>query len=261
MKTMALEKLDVESYPRNIRQRQTMTTDLEQFTEADEWERLPYRPRIDCPVCKGFGFLHRVVNGKPLWGEKLIPCAEPGCLSESIKASNGQVFPQTFENFVTVPGTEKALKLAKELAYGHSQFIWLVMFGPCGNGKTHLCNAIVRTVRDRNLDVRMILAADLFSALREAMTDNKTDEALRRYKDIFFLVIDDYGTEYGSEWEQAKFDELMTSRFATGKPTVVATNKDISELSARLKSRFEDKVLSRICHNSAPDYRRTKKAH
>lgn len=104
----------------------------------------------------------------------------------------------------------------------------------------------------------MILAADLFSLLREAIRDNRTDEMLRKLKGIFFLAIDDYGVEYGSEWEMAKFDELMTSRFAAAKPTVIVTNRDVSELSERLRSRFTDRLMAQAVHNSAPDYRRLK---
>lgn len=157
-----------------------------------------------------------------------------------------------------MPGTEKALKAAKALASGQADFVWLLIYGRPGNGKTHLCNAIVSAVRDRGLDVRMVLAADFFSLLREAIKDNKTDQLLRRFKDIQFLAIDDYGVEYGSDWEQAKFDELMTSRFATAKPTVLITNKELTELPERIQSRFKDKVMARAIHNSAGDYRQSR---
>jgi len=166
---------------------------------------------------------------------------------------------QTFESFLPIPGTEKALKAAKALAYGESKFVWLLIYGQPGNGKTHLCRAIVREVRARGWDVRIILAADLFSMLREAIRDNRTDELLRKFKNIFFLAIDDYGVEYGSDWESAKFDELMTSRFATAKPTVLITNKELMELPERIQSRFKDKVMARAIHNSAGDYRQTRR--
>ena len=63
------------------------------------------------------------------------------------------------------------------------------------------------------------------------------------------------GVEYGSDWEMAKFDELMTSRFATAKPTILITNKELTELPERIQSRFKDKVMARAIHNSASDYR------
>jgi len=95
--------------------------------------------------------------------------------------------------------------------------------------------------------------------LKEAIADNRTDTLLRRFKEVEFLVIDDYGVEYNSEWELAKFDELMTSRFATARPTVVITNKDLSVIPERVISRFKDRAVSRICYNDAEDYRETRK--
>lgn len=221
----------------------------------DEWYGIPYRPNSHCSVCKGAGFLH-LRDGDRIVYSRIIPCAAVGCLGDSTRRSiTGAIARQTFDNFAPVPGTEKALKAAKALATGQADFVWLLIYGLPGNGKTHLCNAIVSAVRDRGLDVRMVLAADLFSLLREAIEDNKTDQMLRRLKDIQFLAIDDYGVEYGSDWEQAKFDELMTSRFATAKPTVLITNKELTELPERIQSRFKDKVMARAIHNSAGDYR------
>jgi len=201
----------------------------------------------------------------PRDGDRIIysvikPCVASGCLLDSLRGQMPtEIQRQTFETFQQVPGTERALKAAKALASGEAKFIWLLIYGGTGNGKTHLCNAIVREVRDRGLDVKMILAAELFSLLREAIKENKTDEMLRKFKDIFFLAIDDYGVEYGSDWESAKFDELMTSRFMTAKPTVLITNKDISELPSRISSRFGDTKIAKAVLNSAPDYRSKRK--
>jgi len=201
----------------------------------------------------------------PRYGDKIIfseviPCSAPGCLKDSVRGKQpSEVIRQTFENFQPVPGTEKAFKAAQSLAHGSASFIWLLIYGRTGNGKTHLCNAIVREVRDRGWDVRMVLAADLFSLLREAIESKKADVLLRQFKDIFFLAIDDYGVEYGSDWEMAKFDELMTSRFATAKPTVLITNKELTELPGRIQSRFKDKVMARAIHNSASDFRSVRK--
>ena len=224
-------------------------------SELSEWIGLPYHPNPNCPACKGAGFVHPR-RGEQIVHAEEIPCSAPGCLQENIRRSiTGETVTQTFDTFAPVPGTEKALKAARALASGKAEFIWLLIYGRPGNGKTHICNAIVRAVRDRDVDVRTVLAADLFSLLREAIKDNKADQMLRRFKDIQFLAIDDYGVEYGSDWEQAKMDELITSRYMNALPTVLITNKDLSELPERLRSRFNDKVVSRIIHNTAPDYR------
>ena len=248
-----MEKLKTDDFP-VLKTTQRLNT----MISEDEWFGIPYRPNLDCPVCKGDGFVHPR-DGDRIIYSKIIPCSAPGCLLDSVRGKQpSEVIRQTFETFQVVPGTDKAFKAARALAYGEQKFIWLLIYGQPGNGKTHLCNAIVRAARERGLDAKMILAADLFSMLREAIETHQADTLLRKFKDIFFLAIDDYGVEYGSDWESAKFDELMTSRYATGKPTVLITNKELTELPERVQSRFMDKVMSRSIHNSAPDYRSRK---
>jgi DNA replication protein DnaC len=245
-----VEKINQGDFParKSTSRQQTMATE-------DAWHDVPYRPNPDCPICKGAGFVY-LRDGERITWNRTIPCSAPGCLLDSIMGKQpAELVRQTFDNFKPVPGTEDALKYAKALAYGEAKFIWLLMYGPPGNGKTHLCNAIVKEVRARGWDVRMVLAADLFSLLREAIESKKADVLLRQFKDIFFLAIDDYGVEYGSDWEMAKFDELMTSRYANSKPTVLITNKKLADLPERIQSRFKDKVMARAVHNSAGDYR------
>lgn len=190
---------------------------------------------------------------------KAVPCPAQGCLRDSVR--EGTASPAdgpSFANFQATKGAEKALRCSRAIASGEATFVWLLLYGVPGNGKTHLSWAIAREVKARHLQVRMILAADLFSCLREAMGENQTDQMLRRLKEIFFLIIDDYGVEYGSEWEQAKFDELMSARFANARPTVITTNKDFADLPERLQSRFTDKAMCEVAHNDAPDFRRLK---
>lgn len=251
-----MQKLAVpEHYQKPIHQPPTTPT----YEERDSWYGVPYSPNPLCKVCKGAGFLYPC-EGDVVISSRIIPCSAPGCLLDSIRGKQHcETIRQTFDNFRSIPGTEKALKAAKALASGEAKFIWLLLYGRPGNGKTHLCNAILKEVRARGIAVKMILAADLFSLLREAIEQKQTDAMLRRFKEIFFLVIDDYGVEYGSEWESAKFDELMTSRFATAKPTVIATNKELTDLPDRIQSRFTDKVMARAVHNSAGDYRSSKR--
>ena len=172
-----MQKIEVpERYQKSTPRPQTTTP------TCDEWQGIGYRPREDCPACHGAGFLHPMDGPNVLYW-KIIPCYAPGCLLDSIRGGQPTSAAQTFDNFVSVAGAEKAFKAAKALASGEASFIWLLIYGQPGNGKTHLCNAVLRAVHDRGLKAQMVLAGDLFSTLREAMRDHTTDTALRRYKD------------------------------------------------------------------------------
>lgn len=245
-----MQKVKAEDYLKHTRQRETTPT-----YNPGAWEKVGYSPNESCPQCKGAGFVHPIFDGAIRYGE-IIPCHAEGCLLSKVRGERSLIVQrQTFETFKDVKGTEKALKAATSLAYGEASFIWLLLYGRPGNGKTHLCHAMVSVLHDRGLEVRMILAADLFAALREGIKENRTDELLRGYKEIFFLIIDDYGVEYGSDWESSQFDQLMTSRYATARPTVLVTNKNLNDLPERIQSRFQDKDMSRAIYNSASDYR------
>lgn len=233
------------------------------------WEGAPYSPDPDCSVCKGAGFVHPQKDGASPNYHRVIPCPAPNCLLQSMKAhERGEPFArkhgvteptQIFATFEPVPGTENALKYAQALAQGESEFIWLLIYGGVGNGKTHLCNAIANEALSRGLSVRVTSVADLFSELRSSIDDHGADKLMEEIKRTFLLVLDDLGVEYGTDWEQAKFDELMASRFANARPTVLTTNKDITNLPSRIRSRFEDRRLSRVAYNSAGDYRKRRR--
>ncbi len=222
-------------------------------------------PVYICSVCKDAGFVYpRDEWGRVIYS-RAVPCSGRGCkrdqmeqlrFADSPAVARGVQRPeQTFESFQPVRGAAEALRHARSLAAGRGDFIWLLIYGDSGNGKTHLCNAMAREVIRRGIDTRLVAVADLFTAMRSAIGHEGSDSTMQRFKETQFLVLDDYGTQAGSEWETARFDELMAYRYAGLMPTAMTTNLDVTELPERLRSRFEDRMLSRIAHNSAPDFR------
>lgn len=201
---------------------------------------------------------------------RVIPCGYPGCYKDAFKAyekgetiqtSGVRELKQTFETFnKNVPGVLKAYNTAKKIAEGDCDFIWLIICGGVGNGKTHLLNAIANLVIVRDLKVKLVMMADLLSELKMAMKDNQVEFIMADLKKVPYLLIDELGLEYGSDWEKEKIEELLGSRWANGRFTVVATNRDIEELPPRIKSRFQDRRLSRWVKNEAGDYRQTRGA-
>ena len=233
-----------------------------------EWERVPYKPLFDCPKCKGAGFVHpRKPDGSVDYREA-VPCNHPGCYADSFRAyQRGEIIQQsgviglkqTFETFnAEIPGVKKAYKAAWNIAEGIGDFIWLIIYGGVGNGKTHLLNAIANRVMERGVSVKLIMMAELLSELRMAIETNQVDFKMKVLKEVPYLLIDELGLELGTDWGKEKVEELLASRWANGRFTVVGTNLDIEQLPARLKSRFQDRHLSRWVKNEAGDYRLTR---
>lgn len=240
-------------------------TDSDKSSFESTWEDMPYRPLFDCPKCKGGGFIHPSKPDGSVDYWKVVFCNHPGCYGDQAAAyKRGDLVQQsgvigtkqTFETFDTdVPGVKKAYKAAWNIAEGIGDFVWFILFGGVGNGKTHLLNAIANRVMERGIAVKMIMMADLLSELRMSIETNQTDFKMKVLKEVPYLLIDELGLEYGTLWEKEKIEELLASRWNNGRFTIVATNRDIGELPPRLKSRFQDKHLSRAVLNEAVDYR------
>lgn len=152
------------------------------------------------------------------------------------------------------------------LAWTHpgATFIWLLIVGGVGNGKSHLCNAALLALLRRGKSAKLVTAAGILSALRVGISDHTTDAIMAEYQQIPALIIDDIGAgmkhpeEKGSEWEWARVEELLVWRYENVMPTFCTTNLQPSELPERILSRFKDGELSRIVHNAAGDYRETR---
>jgi len=236
----------------------------------------PYQPKADCAVCHGAGFVHPVVNGRINYS-RVVACEAPGCLKESIRGYRssdpqvqqaGVIKPdQIFGTFREVAGAEAALKAAREYAEGKSKQLWLVIYGGVGNGKTHLCNAISKRLIQRGEAVKMVTVPTLLEELRIGMNPHTTDEILRGYKNYPTLILDEFGLNDDTPWQQTTLETLLISRFERGVPTVIATNLNLASILAdpnadfplRLKSRLSDKRYVQLVVNKAPDYRKSRR--
>ena len=208
----------------------------------------------NCPKCCGKGFVHPQIDGKADY-QKVIPCDYAGCLVNSkerymrgdsylkqIGIMNNQ---QTFAAFSQELGTETSYSAFYYLAYPGDKpdkrlIPFLLCYGSPGNGKTHLCNALGIVLNENKIGLRLYAVADLLSDLKIAMADNSLDLKMRFLKTIPALILDDYGVNYGSEWELSKIDEIFTARFRDERITVMTTNLDFDSLPERIKSRFKD---------------------
>lgn len=200
---------------------------------------------------------------------QIKPCEYPRCYRDNYEAHlRGEIvqqsgvvgLKQTFETFdKSVPGVEKAYNMARKIAEGDSDFIWGIIYGGVGNGKTHLLNAIANRVMKRGISAKLIMMAELLSELRMSIEDKQTDFKMKVMKGVPYLLIDELGLEYGTDWEKEKIEELLAARWNNGRFTVVATNLSIEDLPERIKSRFKDTHLSRWVKNSAGDYRQKRR--
>jgi len=162
----------------------------------------------------------------------------------------------TFENFKPMPGTERALAAFKAVLAG-PEFM-LLCYGGVGNGKTHLCEAAAIELYKRGKFCRVMKMPEMLSTLRRAIDDPEMnyDVILDNYCYAERLIVDDIGAGGSdSDFGDRVLERIVVARYGRQLFTIVTSNREISELPERVKSRFEDVVTSYLVLNEGADYR------
>ena len=222
-----------------------------------------------CAICHDLEWLHPLgPDGEPQY-HLAVPC---GCLIRAMqqrasspeyqRQQGARPAAQKFDNYrVDLKGGNRDAYVATKAWAETTPFVWLLIYGGVGNGKSHLCNAALLTLLGRGVKAKLVTAAGILSALRRGIETHTTDDLMAEYQQMPTLIIDDLGagmkhpSEKGSEWEWARMEELLVFRYENVMPTMFCTNLDLPDLPERIRSRFGDRELSRIVENKAEDYR------
>ena len=230
-----------------------------QYNELDKKLRGASAAASSCLMCRGAG-----------WGiganAVVLPC--PKCNNynseKSLRKYSGvpeQRWRDTFETFnlKKAPAMAEALKAAAEFASRFS-VPWLVLAGPIGCGKTHLCYAVANRMAKEGVICRFWNVASLLDVIRSTYNQQQSEGNPRENIDSMaftpdVLILDDMGAERQSDWVDEKLFEIIDRRYSDGRGLMVTTNVSLSELSSRVQSRFTDKEMCRIVATDSPDFR------
>lgn len=141
----------------------------------------------------------------------------------------------------------------------------LFLIGPPGTGKSLLAamilNELILTAR---LSCRYVkISRDFFSQLRATFSNDsgsygKTDSVFNDIARQDILVIDDFGIQSDSEWEQRMLYDLVDARYEAELPTIITSNVDLDTVKnlfkGRIYSRFTE-MLHLVEFFSVRDYR------
>ena len=204
-----------------------------------------------CPLCDGVGYI----------GATMCRCLEALCGQEQKKdISLFSCGEHHFSDFrLDFYSAEKepaygaspraimthTLEACRKYAETFSKTSENLLFnGGTGLGKTMLSACIACQVTEKGFSVAYESAPRLFSKLEKNRfhPDEESARAVAKLETCDLLIIDDLGTELPGQFTVASLYALLNERLLSGKPMVISTNLNISEL----RERYSPQIASRI---------------
>ena len=163
----------------------------------------------------------------------------------------------SFENFVVGPSNRFAHGAAIAVSNNPGQvYNPLFIYGPPGDGKTHLLYAIANGIRKNNPSANIVyIKGDQFTnELIAAIQTGKNIEFRSKYREADLFLIDDVQFIAGKESTQEEFFHTFNKLYEEHKQIVMTSDRKPSDMAAledRLRTRFEWGLLADI---QPPDY-------
>ena len=186
-------------------------------------------------------------------GERIEPIAAPAVLKDETPAAPRFRFDPkfTFDTFVVGQSNRIACNAARAIAEGGPmRFNPLFVYGPTGQGKTHLLHAIGHGYTARKPQARALaMSAERFMIdFVNAMRAKDTMAFKERLRSVDILLIDDFQFIAGKETTQEEFlytiDELMRG----GRRLIISADRSPQELDG-----VEGRILSRLTQGLVVD--------
>jgi DNA replication protein DnaC len=177
---------------------------------------------------------------------------------------------RTFAGYQTeTPEQRRALEVCQEYAEGFDRVrlkgSWLLLVGGPGTGKTHLACAILASVIRAGHTGLFMAVSSALRTIRDAYSpraQRSETEAIALLTTPDLLVLDEVGVAIGSEdTRRAMLFEVLNTRYAEVRPTILIGNLTAAEMEAYLGERIMDRLLelgSATVPFTWPSYRREK---
>ena len=126
--------------------------------------------------------------------------------------------------------------------------IGLLMYGPCGNGKSFAAACIANALIDKSIPAMMTSFPIILSDQNDVM-DVATQ--MKRYE---LVVLDDLGAERQSQYALEKVFYVIDERYKSNKPLIVTTNQQLEDIEYYAKSGTADykRIYDRILEMCTP---------
>lgn len=184
-----------------------------------------------------------------------ISLVDIGTVSEQPKAAaeeQNQNDEDTFDSFVVGDSNKFAYSAANAVANDPGEkYNPLFIYGNSGLGKTHLLNAICRSIKQNNPSANVIYTHSEFftNELVKYISQKSTEAFHNKYRTADVLLIDDVQFIAGKDSTQEEFFHTFNTLYQAGKQIVLTSDRpprEIALLEDRLRSRFECGLMADI---------------
>ena len=157
----------------------------------------------------------------------------------------------TFETFVVGPSNQFAHAAADAVARNPSKaYNPLFLYGGVGMGKTHLLQAIGRTLlAHRRLRLRYVTTNQFLHEVINSIRYDRMPSFHDRYRNLDVLLVDDIHFVSSKERTQEEFFHTFNALYEAQKQIVFTSDRppnEIPHLEERLRSRFEWGLMADI---------------
>jgi DNA replication protein DnaC len=129
--------------------------------------------------------------------------------------------------------------------------IGLLFYGGVGTGKSFYACCIANALLDKCVPALVTSAPRILSRIQAMGHGGGRDDALSGLQKYDLLVIDDLGTERGSEYALEQMFSAIDARYRCGKPLIVTTNLSPADIKSPANIAYM-RIYDRIMQNSIP---------
>ena len=153
-----------------------------------------------------------------------------------------------FENAEMNDDLKKCLKYVENWKEMKAHNAGLLMWGPCGNGKSFAAACIANALIEQNIPV-------LMTSLPMILGDpNNIMDIVEQMKAYDLVIIDDLGAERQNQYSLEKTFFVIDERYKVGKPLIVTTNQILEDMREMRESGSADykRIYDRIFEMCTP---------
>ena len=214
------------------------------------------QPQYQCPACDDTGF-----NGPyrcACYKQLLTQIALKKLNEASAMSLRGfEDFSLSYYPTEVIPGLGVDARFLMQEVYGKCREYAdsftlespsMLFTGSTGLGKTHLSLAIAREVIQKGYGVLYVTSQNLFSAIEKEhfRREREPADTFETASECDFLILDDLGAEFQSQFMQTMVYNLINTRILMGLPFIISTNLDFPDIEKRYTQRLVSRLLG-VC--------------